>query len=157
MRERGCVGRRLAGEAWKAEAMVNLVYRKTARNFNPGGWPCAGAFYRGRSRDAGRQRPADPDSVHTPGILVKRMVAIRIPPSIEQSTVRARELRWRGIANRWHSEPTTERATATKLNSHRDATWCELTSRQRMDVMMQSENGMPRHRSVQRAEKIDRT
>jgi 3-oxoacid CoA-transferase subunit A len=76
-------------KAWKADPAGNLVYRKTARNFNP---MCAMA---GRITvvevehlvDIGE---LDPDQVHTPGIYVHRIVLNATPEKrIEQRTVRA--------------------------------------------------------------------
>lgn len=60
-------------KAWKADTMGNLIYRKTARNFNP---DIAGA---GKVTIAEVEEivPAgtlDPDKIHTPGILVQRVV-----------------------------------------------------------------------------------
>jgi len=75
-------------KAWKGDAYGNLVYRKTARNFNP---LCAAA---GRVCVAEVEEivPAgalDPDMIHTPGIFVKRIVQGSHEKRIEQRTVRA--------------------------------------------------------------------
>jgi len=76
--------------AWKGDTEGNLVYRKTARNFNP---MMASASRMTIAQvenlvDAGE---IDPDQMHTPGIFVKRIV--HTPQSvkrIEQRTVRKR-------------------------------------------------------------------
>ena len=76
--------------AWKGDTEGNLVYRKTARNFNP---PMASA---GRVTVAEVEHlvPAgeiDPDHIHTPGIFVQRIVHVpNALKRIEQRTVRKR-------------------------------------------------------------------
>jgi 3-oxoacid CoA-transferase len=60
-------------KAWKADTLGNLVYRKTARNFNP---DIAGAA-KVTIAEVEEIVPAgslDPDRIHTPGILVNRLV-----------------------------------------------------------------------------------
>ena len=60
-------------KAWKADTLGNLVYRKTARNFNP---DIAGAA-KVTIAEVEEIVPAgslDPDKIHTPGILVDRLV-----------------------------------------------------------------------------------
>ncbi|HUR40964.1 MAG TPA: CoA transferase subunit A [Verrucomicrobiae bacterium] len=74
-------------KAWKADRVGNLVYRKTARNFNP---LCAVA---GRVCVAEVEHivevgELDPENIHTPGIYVKRLVHNPKPEKrIEQRTV----------------------------------------------------------------------
>lgn len=75
-------------KAWKGDPEGNLVYRKTARNFNP---LCAMA---GRVTVAEVEEivptgALDPDHIHTPGIYVKRIVQGSFEKRIEQRTVRA--------------------------------------------------------------------
>ena len=78
-------------KAWKGDTEGNLVYRKTARNFNP---PMAAA---GRITVAEVEHlvnvgELDPDHVHTPGIYVKRIFqGTNYEKLIEKRTVRARE------------------------------------------------------------------
>jgi 3-oxoacid CoA-transferase subunit A len=75
-------------KAWKGDRAGNLVYRRTARNFNP---LCAAA---GRVCVAEVEHlvdtgELDPDQIHTPGIYVDRIVLNRTPEKrIEQRTVR---------------------------------------------------------------------
>ena len=75
-------------KAWKADESGNLVYRKTARNFNP----LAAAAGRVCVAEAELIVPLgdiDPDQVHTPGIYVQRLVHNPHPEKrIEQRTVR---------------------------------------------------------------------
>jgi 3-oxoacid CoA-transferase subunit A len=75
-------------KAWKADRAGNLVYRRTARNFNP---LCAAA---GRVCVAEVEQLVepgglDPDQIHTPGIYVDRIVVNPTPEKrVEQRTVR---------------------------------------------------------------------
>lgn len=76
-------------KAWKADTAGNLVYRKTARNFNPviatAGRICVAEVERIVERG-----DLDPDEIHTPGIYVKRLVHNPSPEKrIEQRTVRS--------------------------------------------------------------------
>jgi 3-oxoacid CoA-transferase len=60
-------------KAWKADTLGNLIYRKTARNFNP---DIAGAA-KVTIAEVEEIVPAgtfDPDKIHTPGILVSKVV-----------------------------------------------------------------------------------
>lgn len=74
--------------AWKGDRHGNLIYRRTARNFNPA---CAGA---GRITIAEVEVLAepgtlDPEHVHTPGIHVQRVVHAPQPTKhIERRTIR---------------------------------------------------------------------
>ncbi|ALD90278.1 CoA transferase subunit A [Cupriavidus gilardii] len=76
-------------KAYKADKAGNLIYRRTARNFNP---MCAMA---GKVTIAEVEQiveigELDPDEVHTPGIFVQRIVLNAHPEKrIEQRTVRA--------------------------------------------------------------------
>src|SRR5918998_130532 len=76
--------------AWKGDTEGNLVYRKTARNFNP----MMATASRLTIAEVEHLVPAgeiDPDSIHTPGIFVKRMVHVPNPAKhIEQRTTRKR-------------------------------------------------------------------
>lgn len=77
-------------KAWRADPEGNLVFRKTARNFNPT-MATAGAVTVAEVEEIVPAGTIDPDHVHTPGIYVDRV--IRGPgyeKRIEQRTVRAR-------------------------------------------------------------------
>ncbi|WP_020648658.1 CoA transferase subunit A [Solimonas variicoloris] len=75
-------------KAWKADKAGNLVYRKTARNFNP---LCATAskLCVAEVEEIVETGELDPDHIHTPGIYVKRLVLNAHPEKrIEKRTVR---------------------------------------------------------------------
>jgi len=77
-------------KAWKADQQGNLVYRKTARNFNPVVAMC-GKVTVAEVEQVVENGALDPDLVHTPGIFVQRIVVNAKPEKrIEQRTVRAR-------------------------------------------------------------------
>jgi 3-oxoacid CoA-transferase subunit A len=76
--------------AWKGDTEGNLVYRKTARNFNPM-MATAGRVTVAEVEHLVRPGEIDPDHIVTPGIFVKRMVHVQNPSKrIEQRTVRKR-------------------------------------------------------------------
>jgi len=76
-------------KAWKADPSGNLVYRKTARNFNPM-VATAGKVCIAEVEIMVEMGELDPDQVHTPGIYVDRIVHNPAPSKrIEQRTVRA--------------------------------------------------------------------
>jgi 3-oxoacid CoA-transferase subunit A len=60
-------------KAWRADPSGNLVYRKTARNFNPPAATC-GAVTVAEAEELVETGTIDPDHVHTPGIYVHRIV-----------------------------------------------------------------------------------
>ncbi|MFZ5539581.1 MAG: CoA transferase subunit A [Pseudomonadota bacterium] len=75
-------------KAWKADKQGNLVYRKTARNFNPVVAMC-GKVTIAEVEQIVDNGEIDPDHVHTPGIFVKRLVLNPNPQKrIENRTVR---------------------------------------------------------------------
>lgn len=77
--------------AWKGDAEGNLVYRKTARNFNPM-MATAGKVTVAEVEHLVPVGDIPPDAVHTPGIFVSRIVHVPDPVKhIEQRTVRQRE------------------------------------------------------------------
>ena len=76
-------------KAWKADKAGNLVFRKTARNFNPN-VATAGKVCVVEVEQIVETGEIDPDSVHLPGIFVQRIVLNATPEKrIEQRTVRA--------------------------------------------------------------------
>ena len=76
-------------KAWKADTSGNLVFRKTARNFNPA-CAMAGKVCIVEVEELVEVGAIDPDHVHLPGIYVDRIVHNRTPEKrIEQRTVRA--------------------------------------------------------------------
>ncbi len=60
-------------KAWQGDAMGNLVYKKTARNFNPM-VAAAGKVCVAEVEELVEVGSIDPDQVHTPGIFVDRIV-----------------------------------------------------------------------------------
>jgi len=75
-------------KAWKADKSGNLVFRKTARNFNPM-IAAAGKVCVVEVEQLVETGALDPDQIHTPGIYVDRIVVNASPEKrIEQKTVR---------------------------------------------------------------------
>jgi 3-oxoacid CoA-transferase subunit A len=77
-------------KAWKADAAGNLIFRKTARNFNPM-MATAGKVTVVEVEHIVPTGTLDPDHIHTPGIYVDRLVLGTFEKRIEQRTVRTRE------------------------------------------------------------------
>jgi 3-oxoacid CoA-transferase subunit A len=76
--------------AWKADTEGNLVFRKTARNFNPM-MATAGRITVVEAEHIVPAGSIDPDHIHTPGIYVNRIVhAPDAPKRIEFRTTRTR-------------------------------------------------------------------
>ena len=62
--------------AWKGDRVGNLMYRKTARNYNPE-MAAAGKVTIAAVEELVEQGELDPDKVHTPGIYVQRVVKVQ--------------------------------------------------------------------------------
>lgn len=77
-------------KAWKGDAEGNLVYRKTARNFNPM-MATAGKVTVAEVEELVAVGDLDPDHIHTPGIFVQRIVQTTSEKIIEKRTTRPRE------------------------------------------------------------------
>jgi len=77
-------------KAWKADPEGNLVFRKTARNFNPM-MATAGKVTIAEVEEIVELGELDPDQIHTPGIFVQRLFKGDFEKRIEQRTVRERE------------------------------------------------------------------
>lgn len=77
-------------KAWKADPQGNLVFRKTARNFNPM-MATAGKVTVAEVEEIVELGELDPDEIHTPGIFVQRVFKGEFEKRIEQRTVRERE------------------------------------------------------------------
>jgi len=76
--------------AWRGDRMGNLVYRKTARNFNPM-MATAAKMTIAEIEELVEPGMIDPDHVHTPGVYVKRiLVGHNFEKRIERRTVRKR-------------------------------------------------------------------
>jgi 3-oxoacid CoA-transferase subunit A len=75
-------------KAWKADDTGNLVFRKTARNFNPPAAMC-GRTCVAEVEEVVPRGSLDPDGIHLPGIYVHRLIRGEHEKRIEQRTVRA--------------------------------------------------------------------
>ncbi len=89
--ETGLVADLAIVKAWKGDTQGNLLYRKTARNFNPN-MATAGKVTVAEVEELLPVGEMDPDSIHTPGIFISRIVECPTPQKrIEKVTVRSRE------------------------------------------------------------------
>ena len=73
-------------KAWKADTMGNLIYRKTAMNFNPE-MATAGKITIAEVEEIVEAGELDPAEIHTPGIYVQRVIKGSFEKRIEQRTV----------------------------------------------------------------------
>ena len=89
--ERGIVADLSIVKAWKAEPSGNLVFRKTARNFNPPAATC-GRICVAEVEEIVPMGSLDPDTIHLPGIYVHRLIQGTHEKRIEQRTVCKREV-----------------------------------------------------------------
>ena len=86
--ERAIVGDFALVKAWKADRLGNVVYRKTARNFNPLA-ATAGKVTIAEVEEIVEVGELDPDNIHTPGIYVQRVLCGEsYQKRIERYTVR---------------------------------------------------------------------
>ncbi|HWY15329.1 MAG TPA: CoA transferase subunit A [Rhizomicrobium sp.] len=86
--ERGLTADLAMVKAWKGDDAGNLVYRKTARNFNPM-MATAGKVTVAEVEEVVPVGALDPDCIHTPGIFVQRMIAgAHYEKRIEKRTLR---------------------------------------------------------------------
>jgi 3-oxoacid CoA-transferase subunit A len=85
--ERGIVGDFSMVAAWKGDRLGNLVYRKSARNFNPMA-ATAGKVSIAEVEELVEPGELDPECIHTPGVFVNRIVVAPREKRIERRTVR---------------------------------------------------------------------
>jgi|TARA_B110000003_G_scaffold73713_1_gene75217 3-oxoacid CoA-transferase subunit A len=85
--ERGLVADLSIVKAWKADKTGNLVFRKTARNFNPPAAMC-GKVCVAEVEEIVPTGSLDPDLIHLPGIYVHRLIQGDHEKRIEQRTLR---------------------------------------------------------------------
>lgn len=83
--ERGITADISLVKAWKADEAGNLIYRKTARNFNPM-VATSGKITIAEVEEIVPTGGFDPDEVHTPSIFVNRIVVTSSEKRIEQRT-----------------------------------------------------------------------
>jgi len=88
--ERGIVADLSIVKAWKADDTGNLVFRKTARNFNPPAAMC-GKVCVAEVEEIVPRGSLDPDMIHLPGIYVHRVIQGEHEKRIEQLTARKKE------------------------------------------------------------------
>jgi len=94
--ERGLTADLSIVKAWQGDAEGNLVYRRTARNFNPM-MATAGKVTIAEVEELVEVGSIDPDHIHTPGIYVDRILKGPVfEKRIEQLTTRKRELEGAG-------------------------------------------------------------
>ena len=108
-------------KAWKGDTEGNLIYRKTARNFNPM-MATAGRVTIAEVEELVEAGELDPDGIHTPGIFVQRIIqGANYLKTIEHRTVRkrtrCRSLRYSttcpGPAINWPRAPHASCTTAS--------------------------------------------
>jgi 3-oxoacid CoA-transferase subunit A len=88
--ERGLFADLAIIHAWKGDTEGNLVYRKTARNFNPV-MATAAKVTVAQLEHLVEPGEIDPDQVHTPGVFIKRMIKLdHVEKRIEHRTTRKR-------------------------------------------------------------------
>jgi len=88
--ERGIFADLAIVKAWKADTTGNLVFRKTARNFNPPAAMC-GKICVVEVEEIVEPGTLDTDNIHLPGVYVHRIITGTHEKRIEQRTVRKRE------------------------------------------------------------------
>jgi 3-oxoacid CoA-transferase subunit A len=85
--EEGIVGDFALVKAWKADKLGNLVFRKTARNFNPLA-AMAGKIAIAEVEEIVEVGELEPDEIHTPGVYVQRvLLGTNYEKRIEKRTV----------------------------------------------------------------------
>jgi len=86
--ETGLVADLAIVKAWKADPYGNLVFRKSARNFNPMAATC-GRVTVAEVEHLVEAGDLEPDQIHTPGVFVQRVIlATRNEKRIERRTIR---------------------------------------------------------------------
>ncbi len=87
--EKGITGDFALVKAWKGDKFGNLIFRKTARNFNPM-IATAGKITIAEVEELVEVGQLDPDQIHTPGVYIQRIIqGPKYEKRIEQRTVRS--------------------------------------------------------------------
>ena len=148
--ERGIVGDLAIVKAWKGDHEGNLVYRKTARNFNPMA-ATAGKVCVAEVEQLVANGEIDPDHIHTPGIFVDRIIQGSELREADRAAHRAQARRlsgrstrrWPGPATRWrHAPPRSSRTASTSISASASRRWWRTSSPTGVEVTLESENGM---------------
>ena len=84
--ERGIIADLAIVKAWKGDSQGNLIYRKTARNFNPNAATC-GKICIAEVEEIVPVGSLNPDEIHTPGIFVDRLISGSHEKRIENLTL----------------------------------------------------------------------
>ena len=149
--ERGIVCDLAIVKAWKGDHEGNLVYRKTARNFNPMA-ATAGKVCVAEVEQLVEPGEIDPDHIHTPGIFVDRIIqgtqlreadrAAHRPQarrlSRQGKTADGLDPRRDGGARRARAA----RTASTSISASASRRWWRTSSREGVEVTLESENGM---------------
>lgn len=89
--ERAIIGDYAFIKAWKADTLGNLIYRKTARNFNPI-MATAGKITIAEVEEIVEAGELDPDAIHTPAVFVQHVIlGNEYDKKIEKRTIRVEE------------------------------------------------------------------
>jgi 3-oxoacid CoA-transferase subunit A len=89
--EEGIVADLAIVKAWRSDRKGNLVFRKTARNFNPNAAAC-GRVTVAEVEEIVETGTIDPDAIHLSSIFIDALVRTKLDKPIEQLTVRQREV-----------------------------------------------------------------
>ena len=138
--------------AWKGDTEGNLVYRKTARNFNPP-MATAGKITIVEVEELVEPGAIDPDLIMTPGVFVHRIVHVSAAKKHRAAhdaqargclkTTIEGEATCPGPATKWRpAPPRSSRTVSTSTSASAFRRWCRTTSPKGMSVQLQSENGM---------------
>ena len=131
-------------KAWKGDTLGNLVYRRTARNFNPM-MATAGRIAIAEVEELVQPGEIDPDAVHTPAIYIKRIFqGTQYEKRIEKRTVRKADVHERAFQTRNH-RPAIAREMKDGYTVNLGIGIPTLSANyipQGIDVLLQSENGL---------------